>query len=419
MKPVRVLVANVFFAPFSYGGATVVAEEVARASVAQGGFQVTAVSMCSRDDLAPYTIIKTEVQGIENYVINLPQTRAPVEFFDNPKVAELLAELIDSLEPDLIHAHCIQEIGVGLFDVARSRGIPVVLSVHDFWWVCARQFMVRMDQTYCGQSPIKLSACKGCVPDFAGLTKRQSRLLRAAETAALVTYPSAFAMALCEGSGLAPGKGVVWENGVRLPGPHFFEQQAARRKTCKTLRFGFIGGPSQIKGWPVIRAAFAALERDDFQVTLVDGSPDGSWWRGQRFDDLPGTWEVQQRYEQHDMDRFYSEIDVLLFMSQWKETFGLAVREALARGIKVIQTDSGGSVEHPSIDRADLIPIGSSKDVLLGQIEDALRTGVANAEIPHVTSFEGQAAAFARLVDDVVKKQNRFRPDRQDQRSSA
>jgi glycosyltransferase involved in cell wall biosynthesis len=45
------------------------------------------------------------------------------------------------------------------------------------------------------------------------------------------------------------------------------------------------------------------------------------------------------------MDDFFSSIDVLLFPSQWKESFGLTVREAISRGVWVIVTDAGGIVE--------------------------------------------------------------------------
>ena len=57
----HILVANVFFAPHSYGGATVVAEQVARALIRRGGFRVTAVSLCCRAGIADYAVNKIHV----------------------------------------------------------------------------------------------------------------------------------------------------------------------------------------------------------------------------------------------------------------------------------------------------------------------------------------------------------------------
>ncbi|APE45039.1 hypothetical protein BOO69_17695 [Sulfitobacter alexandrii] len=394
--------ANVFFAPFSYGGATVVAEQVAKALVRNHGYRVTAVSMCCRQDLAPYVIIKSEQAGITNYLINIPASRSYGELYDNPSVTSRLAELIATLEPDLVHAHCIQDMGTGIVTAAQSQGVPVILSVHDFWWICDRQFMIKVDQQYCGQFPVRIEQCKGCVDNFWSAKMRFDQLRQVAGKAARITYPSKFARDLCEASGLAPGSGVVWENGVHLPGEGFFERQAARRERDSRLTFGFVGGPSQIKGWPLIRRAFAELDRDDFRVVLVDGSLDGSWWKDHRFDKLPGSWEVRPRFVQEKMDDFYAEIDVLLFMSQWKETFGLAIREALARGISVIQTDSGGTTEHGAVAPEKLIPIGAPAGLLKAQIEEALENGSRLQTAVDVASFDDQALAFDGLVRDTL-----------------
>ena len=39
--------------------------------------------------------------------------------------------------------------------------------------------------------------------------------------------------------------------------------------------------------------------------------------------DLPSEFKIVERFAQEDIDRFYKKIDVLLFPSQWGETFGL------------------------------------------------------------------------------------------------
>ena len=49
------------------------------------------------------------------------------------------------------------------------------------------------------------------------------------------------------------------------------------------------------------------------------------------------------------------------------------IREALARGIRLIQTDSGGTVEHPVADRARLLAIGEGPERLRAEIESRSR----------------------------------------------
>lgn len=398
----HILVANVFFAPFSYGGATVVAEQVATSLVKQGGYRVTAVSLCARNDLAPYDVIKSQKNGIVNYLINIPEHRSYGQTYDNPEVTARLAELISALEPDLIHAHCVQDMGTGVITAAEAAHVPVILSVHDFWWLCERQFMIRLDEKYCDQNPVKIENCKGCVDNFWAAKTRFNHLQGISKKVALVTYPSNFAKELSEASGFAKGIGVVWENGVRPPEPEFFEKQAARRASDQRVTFGYVGGPAQIKGWPQIEQAFAGIKTDNFRGLVAEGSRDKSWWCEKQLRKLPGAWEIYPRFEQHNMDDFYAEIDVLLFMSQWKETFGLAIREALARGITVIQTESGGTVEHGAIRQDKLIPIAAPPEQLQAQINEVLHSGRRHRAPCPVVHFRDQARAFSALVDQVL-----------------
>lgn len=393
----HILVANIFFAPFSYGGATVVAEEIASLLHASGAARVSAVSLISRAELAPYTVLRSQVDGIDNYLINVPAGRKYVDMYDNSEVGAAVDELIKQIRPDIFHVHCVQEMGADLLRSAKRAGLPLVLSIHDFWWICERQFMVKIDNVYCGQSPVRIETCKGCVGDYAAAKRRIEVLFDAAEKADIVTYPSQFALDLCEASGLAPGKGVVWQNGVHPPASDFFKRQGSRRAKGGFHVFGFLGGPSQIKGWPLIRRAFAALDREDFEVHVVDGSRDGSWWSESMISGLPGTWRVVPRFEQTEMDSFYSKIDTLLFMSQWKETFGLAIREALLRGIRVVQTDSGGTVEHPAVDRDRLISIGAGPDQLAAQLIAALESPPP-APVDGIQTFTNQAREFQDLT---------------------
>ncbi|MEL7344445.1 MAG: glycosyltransferase, partial [Pseudomonadota bacterium] len=352
------LVINVFFAPNTYGGATIVAEEVAKSLVKEHGHRVSAISAISRPDLEPYAVLKCAVDGIENYQINLPHGRPPTALYQNPEVSARILRIATQIAPDLVHVHCIQDIGADCLPALKSAGFPVVLSVHDFWWICARQFMIRPNGRYCGQSPVKTSACRGCVDDFDATRARNQMLASMSEAADLITYPSQFAKDLSEASGFGLGRGMVLENGIRPPSRAFFENQAARRAKDDRLVFGFVGGPSRIKGWPLIHQAFAGLGRSDFKGWLVEGSRDGSWWDTVDFSAMKGEWAVHPRFEQDSMDAFYARIDVLLFMSQWKETFGLTIREALSRGIKVIQTDSGGTTEHGATEGVKILPMG-------------------------------------------------------------
>lgn len=399
----HVLVGNIFFAPYTYGGATIVAEEVARALHRDHGWQVSALSAVSRADLPPYALRKLQAGPITSYVINLPPERAYAEMYSNPVVTEIAARLMHSLCPDLVHLHCLQELGAGPIRAAREAGVPVVVSTHDFWWLCERQFMIDPEGRYCAQTPVRVENCRGCVLDHGRAQTRSRHLAAALEQADLVTYPSEFARNLSRSSGLGGKRDAVWQNGVTLPSPGFYEAQAERRRKGGPHVFAFCGGPSQLKGWPLIRDAFLTLGRGDFRVLLVDGAPGGGWWDKVQLSRLPGQWEVVPRYKQDAMDAFWARVDTLLFPSQWKETFGLTVREALCRGVRVIQTDSGGTVEHQGPDRDRMLTIGGGAAELRAELRHALdRPDPHPAPVP-VAGFADQAAEFVRLTEGLIE----------------
>ena len=399
-KPAQhICVINVFFAPYSYGGATVVAEEVAHALVSDHGQRITAISALSRNDLIPYSVMRVEKDGIQNYLINLPHGRDYTQIYDNPEVTAVIAKLLAQIEPDLVHLHCLQDIGGGVIAAAKGLNLPVVLSVHDFWWICERQFMINRAGVYCAQDPVNIENCRSCVDNWSRAKTRSDTLFAMAAQADLITYPSQFALDLALKSGLKGQADAVLGNGVHGPSNDFSAKVLARRAAAPRLVFGYVGGPSPIKGWPLMRRAFEGLKRDDFAGVLVDGSADGSWYKDNPHKAMKGDWRVIPRFDQAGLDDFYAQIDVLLFLSQWKETFGLTIREALARGIKVIQTDSGGTVEYDGAKPDEMLKIGDGPDVLQKHLNETLDAPKRACPPVRVASYGDQATALMRLVE--------------------
>ncbi|PPB79942.1 glycosyltransferase involved in cell wall biosynthesis [Albidovulum inexpectatum] len=395
----HILVVNVFFAPYTYGGATHVAEQVAINLVNRHRFRVSAFSAMSRPEFSPYSVLTTEKNGIVNHIVNLPAHRHSKEQFSNQNVRKAFSEVVRDINPDVIHFHCVQDLGADLLSAARELGKEIILSIHDFWWLCERQFMIKADGTYCAQDPIRVEACAGCVKDMRETIGRLEFLKTQATHAAIVTYPSHFSKSLYERSGFFPRKGVVLRNGIIPPSSDFFTKQARRRELDPRLVFGYVGGPSPIKGWPIIQDTFRRLKRKNFKGILVDASLDQSWYSPNAYAGMSGEWSVRKRYDSITIDDFYAEIDVLLFPSQWKETFGLTIREALSRGVYVVQTDGGGTIEHEGTDRTSLLQIGEGSEKLERIVLDLLENpDTVRIEPLNVHSFAEQADELVDII---------------------
>ncbi|GAJ28703.1 glycosyltransferase [Acidomonas methanolica] len=356
----RVAMVNVYFKPRSFGGATIIVEEMSRRlrdrSVTLAVF--TAAASGRDGETRP---CRYRVDGIDVMAVPAAPDRDALGELDNPDAANAFAEWVEAFRPDLVHLHAAQGLGAGLLRVCEERGIPYVVTVHDAWWLCDRQFMVRADGRYCFQTTIDPRICQQCEPFARHLTQRAAIMGHALRRAALILSPSETHRQLYLANGVPPERIVVNRNGFRWP-----ERVRAPRPLGAPLRFGFVGGTENIKGYQFLRQAVARLDRADWSLAIVDNklnlgirSIDPGDWR------ISGTLQVLPAYTQETMDDFYDGIDVLLFPSQWKESFGLTVREALARDVWVIATAPGGQAE-PIEDGVNgtLIPLDASPEAL-------------------------------------------------------
>lgn len=390
----HLLITNIFFDPFSYGGATVVAEEVLREISKQTDWKITVISTSADLDIPPYQFIRTQGAGATHFIISRPLLADGAASYINSQIEAVFSQLLENLAPDIIHAHCMQHIGVGGLREAVSRNIPLIISTHDFWWLCEHQFMITPKGEYCHKTKITPDSCRVCVHNIGATRARDKMLREVLAQADVITYPSEFSRTIHEASGLQARSGKVWPNGVNGPAADYVQRRDARRVRDPRTAFGFVGGPSQIKGWPVIKQAFSLLDRDDFVVNLVDASHDQSWWSPTDFHGLPGEWRILPRYNQSNLDDFYHQVDVLLFLSQWKETFGLSLREAAARGLTIVQTEGGGTVEYDGIDHAHLVQIGDGPQIVADRLQDILAS-------PRPV-YQGQVRSYAEQARQMI-----------------
>ncbi len=399
----RVLSANIFFPPQSFGGATVVAQELATRLDRTDGVELCVFTSRPPVTDRPASLLRYDWDGIPVFATSLSASSDQVVQLDNPSMVTTFGHLLDALRPDVVHAHSIQGFGASILRLCRERGIPYVVTLHDAWWLCDRQFMVRGDNRYCFQSRIDLRVCQTCLPHAHHLGERMRIMMSVLDGAALLLSPSESHRGLYLANGMAPERVRVNRNGIRLP-------MAPRtpRRPDTPVRFGFVGGAEPIKGYHLICRAFERLDRSDWELVLVDNtlnlgfhSIDVSNWR------VDGTVTVIPAYTQDGLDAFFDRIDVLLFPSQWKESFGLSVREALARDVWVIATDGGGQSEE-IVDGVNgrLIPLDGRVDGLLEAIGEILlaphRLDGSNPHAQSIATYDGQAAELLAVLREAT-----------------
>ncbi|WP_244815391.1 glycosyltransferase [Caballeronia sp. Lep1P3] len=403
----RVLGVNIYYEPRSFGGATIIAEEMARRINVAGESDYFIFTSLPVSEIEPYQLVRYESSTGGVFALGLPDERDPAFEFENPHVIGPFTDVLRALRPDVVHLHSLQGLGAQIAEICEQEGIPFVVTLHDAWWICGRQFMVTGEHRYCHQRKIDLNVCAGCVSNPALNSYRQFRLHEILASADKLLAPSAFFRDLYIENGFDPAKIVVNNNGIRPPAPR--PPRASLRE--RPLRFGYVSGETPIKGSHLIRKALNSLPFDNYELRVVDNglnlglrTIDAGVWS------VPGCLEVVPAYTQQSIDTFFQQIDVLLFPTQWKESFGLSVREALIRDVWVIATDAGGVIEDiVDGENGDVIPLDDDGTQLAAAIGRLLADpqkldGYRNPYASTIRVFDDQARELRALLEGVVRQ---------------
>jgi glycosyltransferase involved in cell wall biosynthesis len=257
--------------------------------------------------------------------------------YDNPGVAERFARHLRDHPADVVHLHSLQTLGAGLVGVAKASGAATVVTMHDFWWVCARQFLVDRDGRPCSLV-VSAGACE-CEAGRAHLEARTARLDALLEPADLVLAPSRSALEVLAANGVARGRLAVDENGMDVG----VVTPRHPRVEGQPVVIRYTGGSNPMKGADVLIETAHALGRRPGLRLVAHDLQDAVERDGRPLD---GTvLEVVPPYRPDELDAVLASSDVLVLPSVMRESHSLVTREALVRGVPVITTDTLGPEE--------------------------------------------------------------------------
>lgn len=404
----KLLILNLYYAPESFGGATIVAEETSSRLQDHHNWSVLVVTTMRDHSLPAFLLKRYKVKGVNVVAINLPFDPQGEDLFRNPAVARCVLDIARAFKPDVCHCHAIQMIGCDYFEDFVKAGIKLAITVHDCWWICERQFMINSDGLYCNQWAIDQAQCRYCTSDYPLMLKRNTYLRKRLQQVDLLLYPSEFHKSLHLANGLDEEISHVNKNGVTMPSAGYSRYRAEQKRRRGQVVFGFAGGPGFMKGSDQIIEAFNKIERTDYTLRVVDAAAKvGASWKDKNYWKIPGELEFVPPYSQETMDDFFASIDILLFPSRWKESFGLTVREALVRDVWVIASDAGGvteDLEHGT--NADVISFGSGVEELQNVIEKSLDlsqwSSYANPRSADIRGFDEQSKEMSQYLSALI-----------------
>lgn len=393
----KLVLVTPHYPPHFEGGTEVVVRAHAR-ELARRGHELQVVSGTDRPHRGA-DVERADVDGIP--VVHLP--RRPDECYDleleRPRLAALIRE--QATGADLVHVHHWSTLHRELVRDLRSRGLAVVLSLHDLFATCPRFFR---------HSPVagvvcpprgEHRACVRCIRPESGdvppevvaerLRRRSAAFEAEVRAASAVTVPSrSHGEHLAPLLGLEPGRmrilphGLCHELGPRAPG------DPAGPPAPPPLVVLHFGNRSALKGTLDLVRALASLPAGAVELVLAGAEVEQGFDRRLREAAGPLSLTFHGPYGAADLPRLAAGAHLAAFPSRVAESYGLVVDEALAAGLPVWVSDRGALPER-------VAPLGAAGRVL--PAEDPAAWAAAFGEL--IERPEALAGARAALPASV------------------
>lgn len=273
--------------------------------------------------------------------------------FHAPALADAFRRVLDQMPPALVHVQHLMGLPLGLIAELRARNIPFIITLHDFWWICANaQLFTNYSHQICA-GPKAFVNCARCalaragttsawplIPGLAGvLALRTAKLRQVLHQAACLIAPSEFVRRWYCAHGISPERVRVLSHGIASPP----QLSPSPDRTPGTLRCVYLGGLSWQKGVHVVVEALRDLPGVELWIG-GDETFDPAY--SARLHSLAGAnTRFLGRLSREEVWRTLAQADLLLAPSLWYETFSLVVREAFAAGIPTLVSDVGALAE--------------------------------------------------------------------------
>ncbi|WP_219836933.1 glycosyltransferase family 4 protein [Paenibacillus sp. R14(2021)] len=332
------------FYPESYTGTEKFVLNVAR-SMQERGHRVKVVTYSgqlseqatSPDEIASEEYVYDGVPVLA-YRIQAADPAQSATNVEEPRLSAWAEAVLIREQPNLIHiAHAMR--GIEFVQAARRLGIPYVMTLTDYWSICPRSILVRVDKQLCAGPEGGLACMAHCqIPQASERLLTLAPLLHGAQR---IFSPSAFLASYTQH--VLPSLRIeVLPHGMRR------ETLVPNAKTYRTgapITLVYGGSLNEHKGVHVLLQAMSLVPYRRLRLHLYgSGKPEYAevlkrMASGDRRISFRGT------YTESELPRIYQEADIAVVPSIWYENYPLALHEALASHLPVIASNVGGMSE--------------------------------------------------------------------------
>lgn len=266
----------------------------------------------------------------EEYSFGGESVEGPFFVKEQPLVNKAVLTAISSFDPQLIHIHhlCNWPMSVlsTVLDYSQMKGIKSLITFHDYFFITPVFTMQGVNSVQAAMSEQYSKAIFG--KDIRPLLKQRQEYFKTQfQRVNTFITPSEFAAKTIQ---------EVFSLPIRVI-PHGITPFKLEPKIPGRLRFGFVGSLLPQKGWRELLKAWSMANLPDAELHLYGGA--------QIPDILPERVFYHGVYEQEDLPRIFSQLDIGIIPSVFPETFSIVLSEMQQGGLPVIGTSFGAIPE--------------------------------------------------------------------------
>ncbi len=367
----KVAMAVHHFPPRYNGGAEWRAYRTASALQERGHrVEVTAVERIDAPAENDLTYRAENFQGVDVRRLSFDLEAAPDLFrwrYDNPWIGEYFERYFEETRPDVFHLIGGYLLTASALETARRMGIPTVVTLTDFWFLCARLSMQRSNGeiSTLPLDPVRCARCLGeesrryripgrLFPELMNLYWRNRKdkvqqmqarmdcLLQTLNQVDTIISPSRFLREFHIEAGVDPSRILFSRQGRNLSA-----NPKPKQPSKGVLRIGYSGQISEHKGVHVLVDAVHKLPGAPLQVKIygdLEVFPDYTRKLKTKAAGDPRI-EFMGPYRRDELADVFAGLDVLVIPSMWRENSPNVILEAFGYQTPVIGTDFGGISE--------------------------------------------------------------------------
>jgi glycosyltransferase involved in cell wall biosynthesis len=371
----HVMLCYSIYPPIQAGGAELIVSYLAE-GLAQRSHRVTVVSTCG-PQMEPYPIEhRNGVEVIRFFPDNrywlferegrggYDKLRWHLRDAWNRACGRRLRQILREYRPDVVHSHGVEGFSPVLWRMAKSLGIPLMHTAHDYYMLCPRALLVTRRQSICATPAVP---CR----------LRAAWYSRCAAAIDLFCSPSQFLLDLHLAHGLSARSSAVVSNGIPMRARSQPPDAVARHGPLRLL---FAGRLTAEKG---LRVAIEAMRRlpPEFPVTLMIAGKGGLEGEVRAAADADPRITYVGYLSGEDKDRAFASADCLLLPSLWYENAPVVIVEAAAYGLAVIGSRLGAIPEFIEDGRNGLLFEAGNPQALADSIQRLALDGALQSEL--------------------------------------